>query len=367
MASEEESDTGETGSDQPPPPPSFPDGRRPSSGTDIGFDESTSGSELEAPADGQARGSTLQRGSQGGEPGRGSTLQRGSQGGEPGRGSTLQRGSQGGEPGRGSTLQRGSQGGEPGRGSMSKRGSKGDELGSERRKSSKSRGRESTTTEGKPPRRQWESQRASTGIEHVDLEMPETKELLRRLKEAEDLESSSSSSGHAVSAKLASPKPGEHHRGIKALHRAVQDNEMPMRMAYEQLDELAANADRVKFAIEKNRSLLTLQVKKTNERVLRVAFMAWSLEVEYQKYKKLQLRRALTWSIRSLESRAFKGWSRAQKLGKKNRRFETSATNMLQRRKLSQTWLDLSNKKGSVAKYHKEKSLIWHDCSVRLS
>lgn len=33
-----------------------------------------------------------------------------------------------------------------------------------------------------------------------------------------------------------------------------------MRMAYEQLDELAANAERVKFAIERNRSLLTLQV-----------------------------------------------------------------------------------------------------------
>jgi primosomal protein N'' len=89
-----------------------------------------------------------------------------------------------------------------------------------------------------------------------------------------------------------------------------------------------------------NNALITLplQVKKTNERVLRVAFMAWSLEVEYQKYKKLQLRRALTWSIRSLESRAFKGWSRAQKLGKKNRRFEASTTNMLQRRKLSQCW-----------------------------
>lgn len=46
----------------------------------------------------------------------------------------------------------------------------------------------------------------------------------------------------------------------QALRRAVQENEMPMRLAYEQLDELAANADRVKFAIEKNRSLLTLQV-----------------------------------------------------------------------------------------------------------
>ena len=46
----------------------------------------------------------------------------------------------------------------------------------------------------------------------------------------------------------------------QALHRAVQENEIPMRMAYEQLDELAANAERVKFAIERNRSLLTLQV-----------------------------------------------------------------------------------------------------------
>lgn len=189
MASEEEKDVGEAGSDQPPPPPSFPDGRRPSSGTDIGFDESTSGSEL-APS--QAPNVD-----------------------EKARGSALQRGSQGGEPGRGSTLKRASQGDEPGRGSMSKRGSKGDESGSGRRKSSKSQARESTTTEGKPPRRQWGSGRASTGIEGVHLEIPEAKELLRRLKEAEDLESSSSSSGHAVSAKLASPKPGEHHRGIK--------------------------------------------------------------------------------------------------------------------------------------------------------
>jgi hypothetical protein len=218
MASEEEDDVGEAGSDQPPPPPIFPNGKRPSTGTDIGFDESTSGSEIapsEASIDDKARGSKLQRGSQGGEPGRGSTLQRGSQGGEPGRGSTSKRGSQGDDPGRGSTLQRGSQGGEPGRGSTSKRGSQGGEIGRGSMSKRGKKGRESTSTEGIPPRRQWDSQRASRGIERVDLEMPETKELLRMLKEAEDLESSSSSSGHAVSAKLASPKPGEHHRGIK--------------------------------------------------------------------------------------------------------------------------------------------------------
>ena len=73
MASEEESlDTGgETNSD--PPPPAFPNGRRPSSGTDIGFEESISESELspsETPIDAlessdKARESMLKRGSSG--------------------------------------------------------------------------------------------------------------------------------------------------------------------------------------------------------------------------------------------------------------------------------------------------------------
>jgi hypothetical protein len=81
-----------------------------------------------------------------------------------------------------------------------------------------------------------------------------------------------------------------------------------------------------------------LQVKKANERVLRVAFMVWSLETEYHKQKKLQLRRALSWSIRGLSSRAFKGWRACSKLGKKMKRFEASAIKILQRRKLGLTW-----------------------------
>ena len=176
MASEEESDAGEAGLEA-PPAPNFPDGKRPSTGTDIGFDDSTS----EAPTDDATSAAPTDDGP---------------------RGSTLQRASQ-----------RGSQGGEPGRGSMLKRGSK-DEAG-ERRKSRNPKSRESTATEGKPPRRQWGSQRPSTSIEGVNLEMPEAKELLRRLKEAEESEGSSTSTSHAVSAKMASPKPGEHHRGIK--------------------------------------------------------------------------------------------------------------------------------------------------------
>lgn len=175
MASEEESDAGETGLDPPPPPPEFPNGRRPSSGTDIGFEESTSVSEV-APSDAPAVDAPS-------DVPESSAIARGST-----RGSA-----------RGSTL---------------KRGSMGDEPDSRRRKTSSSmsilKARESTSLDGKPPRKQWGSGRASKGLDGLDLDNPEVKELLRRLKEAE--ESTSSSSGHA---KLASPKPGEYHRGIK--------------------------------------------------------------------------------------------------------------------------------------------------------
>jgi hypothetical protein len=45
------------------------------------------------------------------------------------------------------------------------------------------------------------------------------------------------------------------------LQKSVRDHELPLRIAYEQLDELAANADKVKTAIEKNRTILNKQVK----------------------------------------------------------------------------------------------------------
>ncbi|KAG0623424.1 hypothetical protein M758_3G173700 [Ceratodon purpureus] len=288
MASDEESVDAGGEADSDLPKPEFPNGRRPSTGTDIGFEESISESELtpsEAQIDDTPKSSSKARGS---------------------------------------TL---------------KRSSTGDDLGSGRQRTSNAgfgsaifKPRE-PIKEGRGSRKQWGSGRAPKGLEGVDLENPGVKELLRRLSKIEA--SSSSSSGHE---EQASPNPCLQRRGIKALHRAVQENEMPMRMAYEQLDELAANAERVKFAIERNRSLLTLQVKKANERVLRVAFMVWSLETEYHKQKKLQLRRALSWSIRGLMSRAFKGWRVLSKLGTKMKRFEASAIKILQRRKLGLTW-----------------------------
>jgi hypothetical protein len=152
--------------------PVFPKGRRPSTGTDIGFEESTSGSELEqAPpavdttnASDKLRGSMAKRGSSQADIGAGSGDKR-----KPSNSGSLLK-----------TL-------EP----ASKRGSKG---GDER-----------------APRKQWGSARSSKGTDGFDLENPEVKELLRRLSKTEE-PSSSSSSGNA---RIASPKPGEFHRGIK--------------------------------------------------------------------------------------------------------------------------------------------------------
>ena len=47
---------------------------------------------------------------------------------------------------------------------------------------------------------------------------------------------------------------------FQILKLAIQEHELPVRMAYKQIDELAANAERVKASIEKNRSLLLIQV-----------------------------------------------------------------------------------------------------------
>ena len=162
MASEEEilDEGGEAALD--PPPPKFPNGRRPSSGTDIGFEESISESDL-SPSEAQID-DTLESSSKA-------------------RGSTL------------------------------KRGSTGDDLGSGGLKTSDSDsffGPRESMKDGKASRKQWGSGRAPKGLGWVDLNNPGVKELLRRLNKIEA--SSSSSSDHA---ELASPNPCLQRRGVK--------------------------------------------------------------------------------------------------------------------------------------------------------
>lgn len=158
MASEEEviGEGGEAALD--PSPLGFPNSRRPSSQTDVGFEKSISESEL-ASSEAQIDDGSIKA-----------------------RGSTLRRGSE-------------------------------DDLGSGRRKVSNSgsilKSRESIK-DGKPSRRQWGSGRMPKGLDGVDLDNPEVKELLRRLSKIEA--SSSSSSGHA---KMASSSPCLQRGGIK--------------------------------------------------------------------------------------------------------------------------------------------------------
>lgn len=50
---------------------------------------------------------------------------------------------------------------------------------------------------------------------------------------------------------------------LQTLQSSLRNKELPLRVAYEQLDELAANAEKVKSAIEKNRAILNVQVQDT--------------------------------------------------------------------------------------------------------
>ncbi|EFJ06484.1 hypothetical protein SELMODRAFT_430644 [Selaginella moellendorffii] len=64
------------------------------------------------------------------------------------------------------------------------------------------------------------------------------------------------------------------HARLLALRLAVQDYELPMQLAYDELDELAANAERVRSAIEKNMTLLTIQFKdeKKQSKIYEICF-----------------------------------------------------------------------------------------------
>lgn len=80
------------------------------------------------------------------------------------------------------------------------------------------------------------------------------------------------------------------------------------------------------------------QVKKANERIMRVAFMAWRMATQWRNQKKLHLKQARSWRKGNLLSKAFRTWHRLQILGLKAKRMHNSAVKILQRHKLQQVW-----------------------------
>ncbi|OAE30821.1 hypothetical protein AXG93_857s1240 [Marchantia polymorpha subsp. ruderalis] len=173
----------------------------------------------------------------------------------------------------------------------------------------------------------------SRGYKGMDKE--EVKKMLRRLSKSESSDGSDSGSGSSSSF----DDSIGNRRSIKTLQSSViRDHELPMKIAYEQLEELAANAEKVKFAIERNRNLLNVQVKKSNSRYLRAAFTAWKLELNWKKSKKRDLEWAQGKWKRSLISRGFRAWTREHLVTSKVRRLEKSVKKILGRHTLRRTW-----------------------------
>ncbi|KAI5080535.1 hypothetical protein GOP47_0003718 [Adiantum capillus-veneris] len=132
--------------------------------------------------------------------------------------------------------------------------------------------------------------------------------------------------------------PGDTYSGIKAIKLAIQEHELPIKMAYKQLDELAANAERVRASIEKNRSLLLLQVKRNNSRYTRAAFTGWRLYVDRKTGQKAKLKHAEILILQGLLSRTFKSWCLYVLWNRKYKRFLSSVQKILHRHLLQRIW-----------------------------
>ncbi|CAM6097028.1 unnamed protein product [Calypogeia fissa] len=179
----------------------------------------------------------------------------------------------------------------------------------------------------------------------------------RKRKTDNNSDGSGSSGDHSKSS-----FDGSREKNMKALQTTVRDKELPLRIAYEQLDELAANAELVRSAIAKNRSILDVQVKKSNSRYLRAAFAAWKLDLDWQKAKRRDVARANSWRKRSLMLRAFRAWARDHLGHVKLNRFQKSAVVVMQRHNMRRCWKAwialVKDKLREDEDYRKEKRLV---------
>lgn len=156
----------------------------------------------------------------------------------------------------------------------------------------------------------------------------------RSPRETEKKSDDSGSSGDHSKSSFDDPRS----RNMKTLQYSVRNKELPLRIAYEQLDELAANAEKVKSAIEKNRAILNVQVIKGNSRYLRAAFAAWKLDLDWQKRKRRDIIRANAWRRKSLLLLAFRDWRKDHVVHAKLRRLEKSVMVIIHRHNMRRCW-----------------------------
>ncbi|KAH7288737.1 hypothetical protein KP509_31G039300 [Ceratopteris richardii] len=140
------------------------------------------------------------------------------------------------------------------------------------------------------------------------------------------------------SALLSNVPSADTHTGIKAIKLAIQEHELPVKMAYKQLDELAANAERVRVSIERNRSLLLLQVKRNNSRYTRAAFTGWRQYVDRKIDQRAMLNHAKMRIIHGLLSRVFKIWHYSVLRCRRFKKFLSRVQRILDRHLFQQIW-----------------------------
>ncbi|XP_024528492.1 uncharacterized protein LOC9633539 [Selaginella moellendorffii] len=125
---------------------------------------------------------------------------------------------------------------------------------------------------------------------------------------------------------------------LLALRMAVKDYELPMQLAYDELEDLAANTERVKSVIEKNMTLLTVQMRKRNFRYYKSAFLAWIFYVQRKLARRVAMRNARDYALRRRLGRAFDAWHICWLRMHKFKKLQLSAQNLLRRHSLKRIW-----------------------------
>eukprot|EP00899_Mesostigma_viride_P014920 jgi/Mesvir1/23429/Mv22289-RA.1 len=148
-----------------------------------------------------------------------------------------------------------------------------------------------------------------------------------------------SSAPHAPEAALSPGTPLPRAFNEKDEYFALQhaarhpDEALPMRIAYQHLDQLAVSAAKISAAVEADRRMLQRQVAKANMSQLRLAFRAWRLGMFGDKEKQEKLRRAVNKMARGRMLRTFEHWREVHGWANKHKQMQGQIKGVLRRKK----------------------------------
>ncbi|GAQ91938.1 hypothetical protein KFL_008860040 [Klebsormidium nitens] len=146
-------------------------------------------------------------------------------------------------------------------------------------------------------------------------------------------------SEHSTASSLMRNKKAKQYKGqMMSLRGVLGQENLPMQVAYQQLDQLALDAKKVQISIESNKAMMQRQIRRGQLKTLRSALRAWQIAVDEERGRKMLLRKALARIRKGLLARCFDHWRAQQQHENKIGRLGQSVTAVLTKRKLQNVW-----------------------------